>query len=79
VDPGGTERPAVDAGSREADPIEFNAPLVGYLCMLVSLIEGRKVTQDEVHEILRGAVRQHSLARERRIDYVLRTLGEKPP
>ena len=47
--------------------------------MLVSLIEGRKVTQDEVHEILRRAVRQHSLARERRIDYVLRTLGEKPP
>lgn len=46
---------------------------------MVSLIERRRVSRDEVRELLARAVRQHSFARERRIDYVLRTLGEEPP
>lgn len=53
--------------------------MVAYLCLAVSLVEGRSVSREEVVEILRHAMRQRSLARERRMDYVLRTLTEDPP
>lgn len=78
-DPGGTEAAAGEATKAKVDPIEIAPPLVGYLCVVVSLIEGRKVTPDEVRQLLRHAVSQHRLARQRWIDYVLRTLKGKPP
>lgn len=78
-DPGVAEQPGGEAGSREVDPSEIDTRLVSYLCVVVSLIEGRKVSHEEITDLIRRAVRQHSLARERRIDYVLRTLKEKPP
>ena len=63
----------------EADPIELDVAVVGYLRGVVSLIEGRRVSWDEILEMLRWAMRQRSFARERRIDYVVRTLKEDPP
>jgi hypothetical protein len=59
--------------------IQLEVAVVEYLRVVVSLIEGRKVSRDEVLEIFRRRMRQRSLARERRIDYVVRTLKEKPP
>lgn len=53
--------------------------MVAYVGVVTSLIEGRFVRRDEVVEMLRRAVRQHSISRERRIDYVLRFLKENPP
>jgi len=57
----------------------FKAELVEYVRLVTSLIEGRRVSRDEVLLMLKRTLRQHGLARERRIDYVLRTLREKPP
>jgi F420-0:gamma-glutamyl ligase len=52
----------------------FDADIVCYVAMVVSLIEGRRVSEREIREMLARAVRQHRMARRRRIDYVLHYL-----
>ena len=53
--------------------------MVDYLRMAISLIEGRRVSAAEILEMLSRAMRQHSLVRGRRMDYVLRHLNERAP
>lgn len=65
--------------SAAVEPLEFDAAVVDYLRVVISLVEGRRVMRDEILAVLRLAMRQPSLARERRIDYVVRTLEEQPP
>ena len=60
--PGQQERPQL--------PLQAN-PVLGYIRMVVSLIEGRRVSQDEIVEMLARAVRQHSIFRQRRMEYLL--------
>jgi hypothetical protein len=43
------------------------------------VIVGRRVGREELLERLGRALRQHSLGRERRIDYVVRVLNQRPP
>lgn len=50
-----------------------------YLRMVTSLIEGRRVSVAEILEMLARMLRQHSMARRRRIDYVLRYLNKRAP
>jgi hypothetical protein len=57
----------------------FDAHMVAYLRMVTSLIEGRRVSMYEILEMLARAVRQRSMARGRRIDYVLRHLMKDAP
>jgi hypothetical protein len=57
----------------------FNVHMVDYLRMAISLIEGRPVSAAEILEMLSRAMRQHSLVRGRRMDYVLRHLNERAP
>lgn len=60
--------------------LEFDPVMVTYARLVTRLIEGRPVSRNEVIEMLERAVRQHRLGRERRIDYVLRSLKkQKPP
>jgi hypothetical protein len=61
---------------------EYGAGILRYVRAVVSLIEARRVSAREVLEMLERTKRQHSLARERRIDKAVRRLrGEwdKPP
>jgi hypothetical protein len=51
---------------------------VTYIRVVISLLEERRVQQEEILEMLARTKRQHSFARERRIDYVLRRLREEP-
>jgi hypothetical protein len=51
--------------------MKFDADTLRYVQMVVSLIEGRRVRQAEILAMLVRAVRQHSLARRRRREYVL--------
>jgi len=76
-----TSAPAPNAGSPGAEPprAEFDPGMVEHLRIATSLIEGRKVSTDEILQMLTRIMRQHSLVREKRIDYVLRYLTEKPP
>ena len=58
-------------GSGEREGMPFEADIVRYLAMVVSLIESRRVSEGAIRKMLARAVRQHRMARRRRIDYVL--------
>ena len=67
------------AAALESRETSFNAHMVDYLRMTISLIEGRPVSTAEILEMLSRAMRQHSLVRGRRMDYVIRHLNERAP
>lgn len=68
------------AAAAPAEPLPpWPRPILLYVCLLVRLIEGRPVTLDEVVEMLRRAVRQHTMVRTPRIDQVVTWLHEWPP
>jgi len=56
---------------REQEGRPLDACIVRYLAMVTSLIEGRRVMEQEIVEMLARAVRQHSIFRRRRMEYVL--------
>ena len=60
-------------------PFRFGVSMLGYLRMVISLIEGRSVSAAEILEMLARVLRQHSLVRRRRIDYVVQYLNEHAP
>jgi hypothetical protein len=57
----------------------FDAHMVCYLRMVISLIEGRRVSVADILEMLVRMLRQHSMVRRRRIDYVLQYWNERAP
>jgi hypothetical protein len=57
----------------------FDANMVSYLCMVTSLIEGRRVRSDEIVEMLARILRQHSMASRRRKDYIIWYLNKHAP
>ncbi len=57
----------------------WGEPLVEYVRLVSSFIEGRRVSRDEVVEMLAEVLRQHSMARLRKIDHVVRQLNQNPP
>ncbi len=78
-EPNVDERPGEEPARAELDRIEFDAGVLEYVRVVTSLVEGRRVSRDEILEMLRRAMRQRSFAQERRIDYVVRALKEDPP
>jgi len=75
------KRRKADLVERTLAPDEsgFDAGMVSYLRMVTSLIEGRRVSGLEIQTMLERAVRQHSIVRRRRIDYILQYLNERAP
>jgi hypothetical protein len=63
----------------QPDEIKLAPEVIRYVGVVTSLIEGRRLSRNEVIELLRRALRQHSFARKRRIDYVVSVLNENPP
>ena len=57
----------------------FPAGVVGYVATVASLIEGRRVSEEEIRQMLARAMRQHSMARRRRMDYVVAQLQKHGP
>ena len=53
--------------------------LVRYVQRVVSWIEGRPVSGEEILAMLAKEKRQHSMVRQRRIDAIIRALHERPP
>jgi hypothetical protein len=56
-----------------------NSPMLPYVRMIVSLIEGVEFTCREVVHLLWQALRQHSIGVGRRVDYLLGFLHRHPP
>jgi hypothetical protein len=73
--PGGVR---ADANPPAPGAPEFPAGM-GYVAMVVSLIEGRRVSEAEILQMLVRAMRQHSMARRRRMDYVVAQLHKHGP
>ena len=59
-------------------PLE-RRPFLHYLCVVLGLIEGRRVRLGEVLEMLERTARQHRMVRTRRIDQTVTRWHEKPP
>jgi len=53
--------------------------MLPYARMVVGLIEGIELSCHEVVRLLRQAMRQHSIANRRRVDYILCFLNQHPP
>ncbi len=58
---------------------KFSGSLVRYVHRVVSGIEGRRVSREEIVEMLAKEKSQHSLVRQRRVDQIIRALHERPP
>jgi hypothetical protein len=56
-----------------------NSPLLPYMQMVASVIEGRTIRRDELIVALRKRMRQRSIDRLSRRDYVLWHLNRHPP
>lgn len=73
-------KPAADIKAAGAEArLELEAGIVIYIAMAVSLIEGRRVGEDEIRAMLARTMRQHRIARRRRIDYVIAQLKKNAP
>lgn len=79
----GTPTAALGNGQMEPDLISdgssFDTRMVSYVWMVTSLVESRPVSLSEILEMLARTVRQHSMVRARRIDYVLAHMRENAP
>ena len=53
--------------------------MVEHVRMVVSLIEGRRVSRRQVLAILVKVLRQHTMVRRRKIDQAVAWLNEQPP
>jgi hypothetical protein len=73
------KEPEVGGQTTEAEEPKFDPTMVDYVRMVTSLLEGREVSWEEIVEMLKRTMRQHSIGREKRIDYILRSLKERPP
>jgi hypothetical protein len=57
----------------------LNSPVLPYVLMVASVIERRPIRREELLAALRGSMRQRSIGRWSRREYVLRYLQEHPP
>jgi hypothetical protein len=59
------------------EPSLLASPMLPYVRMVASLVEGIPWSMAEVVGLLRQALRQHSMARRRRLDYLRHVLGRQ--
>lgn len=68
------------APSPESEPeLGLSEEIIEHVRVVTSLIEGRRVSREEVLEMLAKILRQHRMDRWRKIDQALWRLNEKPP
>lgn len=87
------QEPAADASQPNSDcsmpqcpavvaaalPKAADAQLMEHVRVAVSLIEGRRVSLEEIWEMLVRVLRQHSIPRRRKIDHTVAWLNVHPP
>jgi len=57
----------------------WSEPLLEHVRTVCVLIEGCQVRREEVVEMLGEVLRQHSMARRRRVDHLVAQLHQNPP
>jgi hypothetical protein len=58
---------------------EFDRVVVEHVRMVTSLIEGWQVSRNETLGMLSKVMRQHSIGRRSRLDYIVLQLNKHPP
>ena len=71
--------PAAAAPPPPSPPLPWPRPILDYVRVVVSMIEGRPVLLSEIVEMLQRTLRQHRMVRTRRIDQGVAWLNEQPP
>ena len=61
------------------EPTLVNSRILPYVRMVVSVLERRTISRDELIAALRKSIRQRSMGRSLRREYVLRYLNQHPP
>jgi len=56
-----------------------NSPMLPYLAMLASIIEGRAISPEQLLQVLRQSMRQRSFDRLPRREYALCVVNQHPP
>jgi hypothetical protein len=56
-----------------------NSRVLPYVRMVVSVLEGRRISREQLMVALRTCIRQRSIGRLSRREYVLHYLNEHPP
>lgn len=77
--PPSTPKPPCPAEIAEALPAAKDPELVEHVRMVVSLIEKRPISLEEIWQMLLRVVRQRSMPKRRRIDHILAWLNANPP
>ena len=76
----GGQAPVQEAQApREAVAAPWPKPVVEHVRVVVSLIEGRPVSREEILEMLKKVLRQQGSDRRRKIDHAVSWLHENPP
>ena len=73
------KEPKEQAPSGEAVPGPWPEPIVEHVRVVVSLIEGRRVSREEMVEMLAKVLRQQGMGRRRKIVQAVAWLNENPP
>ena len=68
-----------EAAGGEVDPAAWSEPVEEHVPVVVSLIERRPVSREEIRALLTKVLRQHRMGRRRKIDQTVAWLNEHPP
>lgn len=69
----------VNKSEANAEDNPLNPHTVKYVRLVVSHIEGRKISVSQVLELIRKKMRQHSIGFRRKPDYIVAYLKKNPP
>ena len=69
----------VGGSGPEEGSVPCNPLMVEHVRMAASLIEGRPLSRKQILEMLARVLRQHSIARRRKLDQTVAWLNENPP
>jgi len=68
-----------EEGCLEEECEPRSEPMMEHLRLVVGLIEGRPISRSQILRLLRKVLRQHRMARVRRIDQIIDHLNRHPP
>ena len=72
-----TAQRCLDGGADAQSQCALSTPIVRHVCVIVSLIEGRRVGFEEIEQMLAKKGRQHRMARSRRRGYGARQMRDR--
>ena len=78
-EPGESGEPADESRAEARSQWRWSEPLIEHVRVVSSLIEGRRVSRAEALGMLGEVLRQHSMARRRRVDHLVAQLHRTPP